>query len=257
MNDADSRNAPARLTIRGLVIVGVAAFVAFVVATMPARVALALVGGDAVRASGVSGSIWNGRATAIAVRDIAVGQTRWQFRPSQLLRLRAGIGFETRPPGGTVQGNAAIGPTGTLWLDDLRGVLPVSALQGLMQLPAPDGNVGISIDRARLTDGWPDDVVGTVDLANLVVTLAEAVTLGSFEIVFDGGNEDGVSGHVTDVESPLTVTGNIALEPGRTWRIGLDIAPKPGAPKALTDGLTFLTGPPRGTTHRLEADGTL
>src|SRR5882757_4903300 len=83
-----------------LVAFGVGAFAIFLITTLPPGVLLDRFERYGVRATGVSGSVWQGAAAMLEVRNVAVGQIAWDIHPLSLLggRLQADVKL-TRPDG--------------------------------------------------------------------------------------------------------------------------------------------------------------
>ena len=93
-----------------LVAAGIAAFLLFLVAFLPATLLLRFLPAD-VALEGVSGTVWRGQAESVSVRlgpvegvarDKALGSLRWSNRPWRLFLLQLDYGVVLRPPGGEV-----------------------------------------------------------------------------------------------------------------------------------------------------------
>ena len=92
---------------RGIALLAVAAYLAFLVATMPARWAaarLALPSG--ISLSGVEGTVWNASAAVDVESATRLGVVRWHFLPARLIAAR--LAFATELSGDALQGRAEI-----------------------------------------------------------------------------------------------------------------------------------------------------
>ncbi len=244
-------------SVRTLALIGGGAYLLFLIATLPARLAVGWFAPDTVTASGVEGTVWNGSASAIAAGNVQLGSTRWSSRLSSLLLARAGFRIETQYAGGTVLGNVAFGLGGSVFLDDVTGLLPLAGAERVIPgIPPVTGRTGLSIASARLDDGWPTAIDGTVDLINVAILAPTRVDLGTFQIEFDAASEQPVIGQVSDVQSPLGVRGELRLAEGRAYEVDVAMTPDP-ARRDLTEALTLLTGPAGPDGHLYSYSGAL
>ena len=116
---------------RGLFIAaGVAAFLLFLVAMVPAsQLAARLPAG--VVLDGASGTIWSGRARALAIQGRALGALRWSCRPWRLVLLEWSCSAGLQPAGGEVTGDFSGNFSGDLAGHAIRGRVPIAVFEGI------------------------------------------------------------------------------------------------------------------------------
>jgi Type II secretion system (T2SS), protein N len=154
-----------------LLALGVLALLAFALATLPASVAAGPLRKAGIEAGAFSGSVWSGRASALAWRGAVIGDAEWQIAPLRLLTGRiAGHARLTR-----VDGSAETGFDLSLTGRDVklrmaRLELPLAALNALpLGMPKGwQGRVTGQFDAIDLQQGWPTTLQGTLDLDELV-----------------------------------------------------------------------------------------
>ncbi len=249
--------ASALRSVRTLALLGVAAYAAFLVATLPARLAVDWFAPDTVTVAGLQGTVWSGSASAIAAGDVRLGRTTWSSRPLSLFLARARFHVETQYAGGTVLGNVAFGVGGSVFLDDVTGVLPLAGAERVVpNIPPVTGRLGVSLASARLADGWPLQADGTIDLINVAVLAPTRFDLGTFQVEFDPDSSEPLVGRVSDVQSSLGLRGELRLGADRAYDIDVTISPDPSLPEVI-EALNFLTGPAGPDGHRFTYAGAL
>lgn len=80
-----------------------------------------------------TGSLWHGR-TGLRLQGSDAGQLEWQWRPSQLLRLRLAVDWQWRAGNGLLVGRARLSPL-SKGVEQVTGTLPASWLGGLLGKP--------------------------------------------------------------------------------------------------------------------------
>lgn len=228
---------PARRIV--LVTAGVLAVFAGLVATFPARLALAWFAPPAVQAWGVEGTIWRGRAEALLLHERDVGRLAWQAQPSRLLALQPAWDLELRPPGGHASGRVAFSIFGRRQtVSDLEASLDLATLPPAI---VPEGVVGeahISIQRLVLRQGWPEAIAGRAATGALILP-GVIMAVGPFEFLFPG-QADPVRAEIRSVGGPLEVDGRVELRERGQWHFSAELAPGENPPRELVEGLAYV-----------------
>jgi general secretion pathway protein N len=247
------------MAMRGAyVAAGVAAFLVFLVAMVPAnQVARRLPPGVAL--DGISGTIWSGRARNLAVDGRPFGALSWSCRPWRLLLLEWTCRIGLQPAGGDVAGEFTGDFAGNVSGRGIRGTTPISSFEGIATPRGWTGDLELHLETLAVSSGRPESASGHLLLRGLRAPGANGERLGDFELVVGEGSVGGatLNGRLRDLGGPLRVRGAIELfEDGRYLLRG-DAAPGPGAGPAIFDTLGFL-GPPDGQGRRpFTIEGTL
>lgn len=231
-------------------LLGLAAYAVFLLATLPARMVAATAAaasGGQVTLSQATGTLWNGAAHIdIATRTVALAldEVRWSFLPARLLSGRAAFSIEARTGALQAQCEAARSPMA--WqVSDLRASGDASALAALFPLAAawqPSG--AIAIEAAQFSwDGERATGNATAEWRDAALSLSDARPLGTWraQATADGPS---IKVSLATTKGPLRLTGNGTLAiPGRVAFSG-EARAEPGREREL-EGLLNLLGPRR------------
>ena len=244
---------------RGLFIAaGVAAFLVFMVAMIPAgQLAQRLPPG--IELAGVDGTIWSGRARALAVEGRPFGPIEWSCRPWRLLILEWSCRVGITPQGGAVSGDVSGNFGGEIAGHEITGRLPISAFEGIATPRGWTGALELDVQEIRIVDRRPAFASGTIYLRSLRAPGASGQMLGDFELVVGEGTVGGdvLNGRLRDLGGPLHVRGVVELSRDGRYLLTGEAAPGPGAGPAIFDTLGFL-GPPDSQGRRpFTIEGTL
>ncbi len=227
-----------------LIAAGVAAFLVFLVAMVPAgQLAHRLPEGIAM--TGVAGTIWSGRASGLAVNRRTIGGIRWSCRPWRLVFLEWSCHLTLSPPGGEVSADARGDFGGEIVGRNIRGNVPIGTLEGIVTPPGWTGVLELDVDEVRIVGRRPANAAGTLFVRSLRAPGSGGQMLGDFELVVGEGSvgTGSLNGRLRDLGGPLHVRGAIELDPQGRYLMSGDAAPGPGAGPAIFDTLSFL-GPP-------------
>ena len=233
-----------------LAILGVAAYAAFLVATMPARWLAARLAADVpgrYQVQAANGTLWKGDARAVvgvAAGSFAVDRVEWDFLPSRLLQGRIafaialrGAGFEAKYEAGrsiagwglrdlAARADAALAAAALPWIANWR----------------PEGSVSAASPAIEVSG---EQVRGElrVEVKDASTALSGVKPLGSYraDLVAEGAS---ARVRVSTVEGPLRLSGQGRLEfPARFAFSGEARGEGPNA--AALDPLLDLLGPKR------------
>lgn len=244
------------MTIRRMIMLALASFVALLVANAPARLVGAFLP-PAIGLEGLQGTVWSGSARQLVVHQRAAGELAWRVRPFRLLTGRLGIDIDSRLPDGSVSGRLALGVGGSLQVNDLRGSLPLGYVATDFPPGMIDGRVSLLIEDAELVDGWPVKVNGVVALGNLVQNVPKPTPLGTFESRFEAQPEgEPVVGQVASRSGPLNVSGTISLSADRKYRLETSVRATSETPDDLKQMLPLIGEQQPDGGYRLSYSGS-
>ncbi|MEJ2128351.1 MAG: type II secretion system protein N [Woeseiaceae bacterium] len=238
------------------VIIGLVTFILGLVVMFPARVAYHWFAPSGVAFSGISGSIWSGRASAANVAGVYLRNIGWRIRPTTLLTGKLGYAIEADGASGFASGVVALGIGGSAELTELTASLPLQTLQQVVGVPGLDGTVSLQFERLELADGIPVAADGNLQVANLRVPLIHRSSLGGFKAEFFT-QESGVMASVEDTDAVVDVAGSLSLASDRTYQFIALVAPKQSTPDDLRRQMGFLGTPNERGQHELRLEGQL
>ena len=235
--------------------VGVAAFLAVAVATLPASLVVDHLPPD-LRAEGVSGSAWSGAADSIRLRGVPLGALTWSLEPGRLLVGELSFHVEVTRSDGFLRGSLAATAGGALAGRDLTLELPLTTLH-----PGDPGDwqgrVAGAIESARLERGWPVALVGRVQLLGLMPP-GSRLGIGDYQLDFDGHDDTPTQllGRVRDLKAPLLVRAQLLIRRDRSYALTGEVQTRPGAPPELSQAVAFLGAPDAAGRRTVEIGGT-
>ena len=239
-------------------LLGIAAYGAFLLATLPASILVkpvAQASGYGATLSDATGTVWRGSArVAIATRGIgfAVDEVRWRFRPLRLLAGQVAFAVEARAGTWQAQGEVARSPMS--WrLSGFRAggdASPLGTLHPLAVTWQPAGAVAVeapdlSWDSERMTGE------ATIEWRDAALALSTARPLGSWRVVATGDGP-AMKLSLATTKGPLRLSGNGTL--ARSGRITFagEARAEPGREREL-EAVLELLGPRRADgAHALE-----
>jgi hypothetical protein len=237
-------------------IAALAAFMAIVVARLPAAWVVPGSGPHALCA-GVDGSVWSGTCTGMSVAGNPVGDVSWQLRPLQLFLGRLVVHASAVHEAAQVSADVQLGLGERLTARALVGDLPLDprVIPGL-----PDnlsGRAHLNLPLARLEHGVITQLVGRIELHDLVDHSGNTTALGSYVIDFPAGASGDPVGKLHDLEGPLAVEGTMRLTRQPGFELEGEITARPGAPPELINNIRFLGSPDALGRRPFTISGTL
>lgn len=242
-----------------LVIAGVAAFLLFLVAFLPATLLLRFLPPE-VTLRGVTGTVWRGSAADLRFRDRSLGSLDWLNRPWKLAALQLDYSVSLRHVDGTIDMDVIVQGPRRIAFEHVHGGFPVGQVQGLISPAGWSGQVDLDVSRLELEGGFPVAAEGRIVARDLTSPPPRRMDIGSFELVLGAGSVggEGISGRLQDLGSGLMrVRATLDLKRDRTYTITGEVAAGPEADEALRRSLAFL-GPPDSLGRRpLAIEGSL
>ncbi|HEU4617172.1 MAG TPA: type II secretion system protein N [Gammaproteobacteria bacterium] len=243
------------LTRRSWLALGLGAYVAFAVSSIPASTVYKLFAPPDLRLAGLDGTVWSGGAALGSVGPLSLHDVRWDIAALPLVTGRLSGRVEGRLADGFVETNVSATPSRVV-LTGLSASTSVPALGTLLPLKGVEGLVSVALEELRLQNGWPTKAVGKVRVAQLAVpplmpgTAAGLIALGDYEIVLKEGDGEGIAAEIHDAGGPLEVAGTLTLDPAGNYKLEGVAAARRDAPEELVQGLKLMTGEPDSSGRR-------
>ncbi len=223
-----------------LAAVGVAVYLAVLIATVPAALVWRLAAPAEAQAAGIEGTAWRGGASSAIIAGFRLTDLRWSLQPLELLRGRLGVRFDTRLDTGFARGQLAVSARGQrIWVRDVEAALALQPLAAAAGYRGVAGALSIDIEQLLLVDEWPDRAQARIGIGQLVISDLGRASLGDYEVDFAGA--DGrIQGALSDSGGPLEVRATLQLEPDRSYELQGLVQPRPQAEQGLRDIIEML-----------------
>jgi general secretion pathway protein N len=189
-----------------------------------------------VTLSDLSGTIWNGHAGSLSVRDRALGQVDWHLHFLPLLERRRVADFTISGAALKAQGTLERSPLGNRF-DNLTFGMPASAAAEMAHFGGnAAGDIEGSATSLTLLDGWPTELRdGKVRWIKAALAATE---LGTVEAQFDSAADGSVAGTLKNTGGAAQFGGAIKLRQTRDLELN-DLAYK--LPAALAAAFLHAT----------------
>ena len=230
-----------------IALLAAAAFVAIVLARMPAAWILPARGAQWACAS-IDGSLWGGICAGLTVSGTPLGDMSWELHPLRLLtgRLAAHLTLSHGPGDAAADVELTFGQR--LTARNVLADLPLDPAL-LPSVPANlHGRAHLELALVEVQRGVIRQLHGRIEARNLEERSGNNTALGSYSVSFPGGSGDPV-GTLRDLEGPLALEGTLRLTPAPGFELEGVIAARRGAPPELVNSLRFL-GSPDATGRR-------
>lgn len=245
-----------------LALVGLLAYVLFLVGLVPARYVYGWVAPHVheLALGDVAGSLWTGRAASVVVNGRDLGAADWQLRPQALLLGR--LEYQLRWGGDLGQGQARVGRgvIGNAYVRQLHAELPAAALAKLFGSNMPvelGGAVRADLKRVSFGSRWPDAASGEIVWEHAQVLDPVAMDLGGFTVQLENA-KDGIRGVIKDSGSgPLQVQGEATLSANGSYRVTATLKPRGAKGQQLRSELQYLGPPDANGRYPVALSGSL
>ena len=211
----DARPAARPRTFWPLVLIGVAAALAVVVAALPASF-IAHFLPRSIEAEDFSGSIWHGSAGKINFEGRDAGALEWRLHPAALLGAHLAADLHWVKVGFVLDAAAELGRHGYT-ARAVKGSGPIQDLQSLGVAPGWRGTADVDFSELRGDFQQPSAAVGTVRVSNVAADqLADGAGLGGYVLRLEEGSAgpDGTLGaELVDTGGPLELQARIRFAP--------------------------------------------
>jgi general secretion pathway protein N len=195
--------------IAAYLLLGLLAYAVFLVCTLPAERAAAMVRKQApqLQLAGVTGTVWSGRAATLQYRTQRLSRFKWRLNPLALVlgRIEFDIAFDGEGRTGTA--TVARRFDGSLVLNEVAVRLPVAELGGPLSLT---GLLEVKLDELTAKDGMIQSATGELHLLQAAVTEPVAQKLGDFSAKIST-EAAGIKAQVRDEGGPLQLEGTLRL----------------------------------------------
>ncbi len=235
-----------------LIIIVIAA-AAVVAATLPASTAYNHFGDKlgALKLSGLSGTIWDGRASSAQVFGQELGALTWKLKAKPLLTDGI-VDTHLNLDGGAVAADADTqrSQTGEISISNGTFRFPASLASPALDIPQLNllGDIEGKLDRAQLNGILLTNASGTLHWKNAAVSGAAQAALGDLEANFSSDAAGVIHGTAHDLGGPLQLDGTFNVG-GGNFDVDAHLAARDGNAQ-VAEALRFIGQPDAdGTSH--------
>lgn len=232
-----------------LILIVIAVIVA---ATLPAATAYRFFGDQfgAVKLSGITGTVWDGRASSAQVFGQEIGAVTWNVHPQAL--LQGIVSAHLNVDGGAISAAADAQRTsdGVVQLSGGTFHFPASLAAPALDIPALNllGDIDGKLDSGRLQGVLLTNASGTMRWNRAAVSGAAQAQLGDLDAAFASAADGSIHGTAHDLGGPLQLNGTFNVSAGN-FDVDAHLAARDGNPQ-VAEALHYIGQPDAdGTSH--------
>lgn len=239
--------------------IGVTVYLLFLVSNFPAERIKTLLESRVADLSlhAVTGSVFSGQARQLVYQGLDLGSLHWQIRPVSLLLGRAEYRVELEHAENHGHGNIGVTLLGRTYGRDLELMLLPDRLINHYSPVAvsTSGELHLEIEQLDLDGDLPRDLAGRILWQNAAVLEPADMVLGDIEMALLGSGKE-LAGSIIR-GGVLGASGELALLPGRRYRVNLVLRPGIDASTATLDLLENYTRKQANGDYLIDVSGQL
>jgi len=240
------------------VLLGLAAYLAFLAVLLPARWLAPHLPSD-IRLQGVTGTPWRGHAERVEYAGYAVDGVDWRIQAPYRLVLGS-LSWRLRIERGALSGFVDLGLSpGRITLENtdlnLNLKLLEDALSGL-RLRLDGRPIHLQAEVLELRRDGPGAARGMARWEHAALRSPVGLALGNLNLELTD-DDQGWLGTLSNDSNQLHIGGTIRVLQGWAWNSEIRLSPGPEADASLRQALPLLGRPDRHGTVTLKANGTL
>jgi general secretion pathway protein N len=224
------------------VLLGVVAYLLFLVGTAPAARILPFANLEGVQFSGVDGSIWFGSADTVTAPPLQLQQVQWRFHPLSLITGRAEATVVALLLGKPLSARLGTSLFGSRYLADVNATVVAAELTRWLRLQGQvsvAGDLAVDLDSVQWPEGEIPQITGKADWTTAQVDAPLELSLGTVQL--DVEAEDGVTrGKLSSSGGALRVDADVELAPDGVYRMDARIQQTGEVPEAVVQFLSTL-----------------
>lgn len=239
-----------------LITLGLLVVLAGLIMLFPARVAYRWFAPEPFVASGISGTIWSGKASEATANGFYLRDLNWTFRPLKLFTGKVAYSVESKFASGFMQGQLGLGFGGSVYATGLRAALPLEAIQSIPAIAGSRGMLTLDFEQLKISDGLPVIADGYVELADLMNPLLHREPIGGFRADFFS-QDPGISASIEDTTAVIDLAGSLQLAADGSYQFLAQLGARESTPQSVRDQLRFLGPANDRGQHELRLEGKL
>ncbi len=224
-----------RISYLPLLVFGLLVYLVALVVTFPAERAYAHWqasenANKAFTLSGISGSVWSGKAAMALIQGQPLEKVEWALRPWSLLFGQVGLSWRFQLPGAQGKGSfgqgiMALGLDGSVAFDTLEARLPASMLAKIAKAGAlrPTGSVNLNLHDVLWDGKSLHSAEGRVVWSGAGISLLKPVALGDQAMTLETV-DNAVKGVLSDGGGPLSLDGLLTVSPDGKYEFSGSLA---------------------------------
>jgi len=245
---------------RHYIVVGVVAYLAFLLLSVPAAPVIGLFKDRLpVTITNISGTLWSGKASIVITNKLILNNAQWSFLPSRMLLAKIAFDVDADLNNNPLQSRISAGMNGNLSIDDLSTQLSAVDIASMLVLPLGElsGEFLLKIKHATFQPGSVPTVDGAISWNGAAVTIAETASLGNVSILVSESDASPLTAYITNKGGQLALNGNLTTDETGLYTLRLSMKPNASASDNLINSLGLFAKKQRSGEFILVNNGNL
>ena len=212
-----------------------------------------------VNCSQLAGSIWSGECIGLVVQGNKLGNATWNFAPGSAFTGSLAGDVDVRGGGLSARADLDVKFNGSGELRNLTANVPLDPAVSAQFPRTQRGMVVADLKRVVLSGGAAlKSLQGTLELRDLRQVGANPLTLGSYQLNFDGAAEANgtLIGQLRDLGGPFAVAGTVTLTPPNSYLVQGFITGRSADAERLVREITLGAPPDASGRSAFSFEGT-
>ena len=243
------------------IITAIASYFLFLIATVPAKPFVELLNDNGiVSIQGISGTLWNGRARAIDIDNIAqLDNTKWSLSGWKLLLGKITIDIDTQYSGRDLTAEIGSSFLGRLFVNDLATDITAENVAKLANIPIAQlsGLISIDIEHAHWKQGELPSAKGIINWKDATVTVAESASLGNVTIILDESDNQLLTADIKNQGGDIKINGDAKLVPEADYAVNITLLPMASANNNIKQSLKLFSKKQNNGSYLINNKGSL
>ncbi|MEC9416080.1 MAG: type II secretion system protein N [Pseudomonadota bacterium] len=214
-------------------------FILSLVIQFPAAVSQQWLENEHIRVNGISGTLWNGRASEADINGWYLRDIKWELIPKELFSGALSYKLSMYPFNGLVDTILTLKSNEIINLNKLEGNLSHGTVETILPNLGIDSSIKLDIKEAIINSGIPVLINGKVTLNDLIIKGLSNQSVGNFEIeLITQANQ--IIGSFDDINALLDVAGTITISRDGEYMLVGVVSSNSHTPENIKTMLTFL-----------------
>jgi hypothetical protein len=245
------------------IILAIFSYVFFVAANTPAATVLGWIKKSTplpVQIYGVEGSIWNGHAdTVILKNQTRVTQLDWSINPFALFIAQLSAGLDGQIAQQGFSADIKLQRDGAMRIEDLQTRLPAKDVQQLLDIPLGEFGGQFEIDMSEID--WQatglQSATGIIHWNSASVSLGDTMELGNItlDVVTDDNKQ--INASIKNSGGMLAMDGKISFDPAQNYNADIVFKIKPETPVPVVQSLSMFAPRQADGGYRFKQSGNM
>tara|TARA_B100001250_G_scaffold414631_1_gene455006 strand:- start:7947 stop:8693 length:747 start_codon:yes stop_codon:yes gene_type:complete len=207
-------------------------------------------------ASGITGTIWNGKSEIAIINNLVVNNLEWDIDIYSIFLIRLNGRLRGNLNSGLFESNFSI-TKDKVYLYELIADFSLAELYQFIPIDQVNGSISASFRKIELSYNKLPLVYGDIYINNLNIPLIyttsnnQRVDLGSFKLIFPDKESDDINASIISLENePIEVKGNLIYKLDSAYDVSGLVKYNENIDTLLAQGINFMTSVPNESGFR-------